>query len=71
MLSEYRNPKMITRTWHVWRTQATEIAALGDELGISHNALVRRILEIGLREIRTGRIQLHTRPVRWELLDDE
>ena len=70
MISEYRNPLMITRTWHIKRTQAAKIARIGNDLGISHNALVRKMLDYALQAIDDGALVLRTRPSRYELIDD-
>lgn len=70
MTSEYGNPHMITRTWHVWREQAQAIANLADGLGIPHGVLVRYLLTFALREVAAGRLVLRTRPSRYELVED-
>ena len=67
--SDYGNRDLTGRTWNVRHDQAAEIAQIGDDLGAGHSVVVRFLLDFALSEIRTGRLTLRTRPVRWEVLD--
>lgn len=74
MTSDYSrlNPQigdLVTRTWHVKRETAAEIAQIAAELGVGNNALVRYLLSFALAELRSGRLTLRTEPRRWRLLD--
>lgn len=71
MLSDYRNPNYISRTWLVTPAQAIELAQIAENLGCGYSALVRYALAWFLAEHRAGHVKLHTRPARYELLDYE
>lgn len=71
MTPEYRNPLFVTRTWHIKRTQAAEIARIGNELNISHNALVRKMLAHSLKAIKNGDLVLDVEPLRFKLISEE
>ena len=60
----------IARTWLVEPGQALQITNLADGLGVSHSALVRYLLRFVLGEIDAGRLELRTRPARYELVED-
>lgn len=68
--SDYSNRDMIPRTWHVTHRQAAEIAMIANGLGVHHSRLVRYLLAFALAELDAGRLELRTRPVRWELIDE-
>lgn len=69
--SDYARRDLTSRTWSVRHTQAAEIAQIADGLGAGHSVVVRYLLDFALAELRSGRLSLRTRPVRWEVLDFE
>ena len=69
--SDYGRRDLTSRTWSVRHTQAAEIAQIADGLGAGHSVVVRYLLDFALAELRSGRLSLRTRPVRWEVLDFE
>lgn len=58
----------INRTWVVSQDLAGTVAQLADELQVTHSALVRELLRHALADVRSGRLDLQTRPSRWEIV---
>ena len=67
--SDYGRRDLTSRTWNVRHTQAAEIARIADDLGAGHSVVVRYLLDFALGELRSGRLTLRTKPVRWDVLD--
>lgn len=61
-------PALVARTWQIPSDLAGEVAALADGLQVPHSALVRELLRHALADARAGRLDLQTRPSRWEIV---
>lgn len=59
---------LVARTWLIPATMAGELAALADGMQVPHSALVRELLRHALADARMGRLDLQTRPSRWEIV---
>jgi hypothetical protein len=63
-------PGTVARTWSVSKELAREINGLAAETQVPDSHLVEKMLWYALSSIRTGHLQLETRVVARELLDD-
>ena len=68
MLASTGAPDYVSRTWLVTIDLAGDVAQLADGLQVTHSAVVRELLRYALAEARAGRLDLQTRPSRWELV---
>ena len=68
---ERKGARFVTRTWNVDISQARQVAALADSLGVHHSALVRYLLRHALARIDTGELTLTTQPVKWDLIEGD
>jgi hypothetical protein len=60
----------ITRTWLIDEEQAKIIARLADSMKVNHSRVVRYLLTYALREVAAGRLELRTRPIVYDLIDE-
>lgn len=59
---------LVARTWLIPSALAGEVATLADDMQVPHSALVRELLRHALVDARSGRLDLQTRPSRWEIV---
>ena len=69
MMNATQQDEAINRTWMISRTLAGQVATLADTMQVPHSDLVRALLRHALADVASGRLNLHTRPSRWELVN--
>lgn len=62
------NPNLVARTWWIECQQSKDLAELATSLNVNHSELMRHLIRFALAEIAAGRIAVHVRPSRHEIV---